>query len=169
MKIYTIGFTKKSASTFFGALKDSGAKRLVDVRLNNKSQLAGFAKRDDLEYFLKELCGIAYVPVPELAPTQEILRNYRKGELTWDDYESAFRELMAERQIEETVPKEWLEDGCLLCSEHEPDHCHRRLVVEYLQEQWGGIEVDHLGLDKVESEQRTEGRRPHRSSKRKSG
>ena len=169
MKIYTIGFTKKSASSFFGALKDSGAKRLVDVRLNNKSQLAGFAKRDDLEYFLKELCGIDYVPVPELAPTQEILRDYRKGELTWDDYEREFRELLAERRIEETVPKEWLEDGCLLCSEHEPDHCHRRLVVEYLQERWGGIEIDHLGLDAIESKQRTSGKRRARGSNQEAG
>lgn len=167
MKIYTIGFTQKPASRFFGVLKASGAKRLVDVRLNNRSQLAGFAKKDDLAYFLEEICGIGYVAVPELAPTQEILRDYRKGELTWDGYERRFLKLMAERRIEETVAKDVLADGCLLCSEHEPDHCHRRLVVEYLQERWGDIEVAHLGLDAIESSQRTAGKRRTRGSKPK--
>lgn len=169
MKIYTIGFTKKSASSFFGALQTSGAKRLVDVRLNNRSQLAGFAKKDDLAYFLEGICGIGYIAVPELAPTQEILRDYRKGELTWDHYRRKFLELMRERRIEETVPKEVLEDSCLLCSEHEPDRCHRVLVVQYLQNLWGDIEVVHLGLGTMESERRTLGKRPPRSSTLKSG
>ena len=148
MKIYTIGFTKKSARRFFGALKNSDAKRLVDVRLNTKSQLAGFAKRDDLAFFLEELrhVNLEYVHIPELAPTQEILRDYRKRTIGWKTYERKFLELMQERRIERTVPKDILDDGCLLCSEHEPTHCHRRLVVEYLQERWGDVEVHHLGL-----------------------
>lgn len=148
MKIYTIGFTKKTARRFFGALKDSGAKRLVDVRLNNQSQLAGFAKKDDLAFFLGELrdVNLEYVHIPELAPTQEILRDYRKRTIGWKTYERKFLELMQERRIERTVPKDILDDGCLLCSEHEPTHCHRRLVVEYLQERWGDVEVHHLGL-----------------------
>ena len=171
MKIYTIGFTKKSASSFFGALKDSGAKRVVDVRLNNKSQLAGFAKKDDLTFFLKELRGVnlEYVHVPDLAPTQELLSDYRNRKISWNTYESMFLKLMEERHIEETVPKDVLEDSCLLCSEHEPDHCHRSLVVKYLQKRWGDIEVDHLGINAVESEQRTSGNRPPRACKRKSG
>lgn len=153
MKVYTIGFTKKSARSFFETLKNSGAKRLVDVRLNNKSQLAGFAKRDDLCYFLKELrsVNLEYIHVPELAPTREMLRDYRKRKMSWDTYERKFLELMQERRIEETVPKDVLEDSCLLCSEHEPDRCHRRLVVEYLQERWGNIDVDHLGVGAMES------------------
>ena len=153
MKVYTIGFTKKSAEFFFESLKNSGAKRLVDVRLNNKSQLAGFAKRDDLCYFLRELRGVnlEYIHVPDLAPTQEMLRDYRQRKMSWDTYERKFLELMHERRIEETVPKVVLEDSCLLCSEHTPDRCHRRLVVEYLQERWGGIEVDHLGVGAMES------------------
>lgn len=169
MKIYTIGFTKKSASSFFGALKDSGAKRLVDVRLNNKSQLAGFAKRDDLAYFLKELRGVdlEYVHVPDLAPTQELLSAYRNRKISWNTYERKFLELMEERRIEETVHSDVLEDGCLLCSEHEPDHCHRSLVVKYLQKRWGGIEVDHLGLDAIESKQRSASKQPRRASGRK--
>ena len=148
MKIYTIGFTKKPASRFFGALKNSGAKRLVDVRLNNQSQLAGFAKKDDLAFFLNELrdVNLEYVHLPELAPTQEILRDYRKRTIGWNTYERKFLELMQERRIERTVPKDVLDDGCLLCSEHEPTRCHRRLVAEYLQERWGSIEVLHLGL-----------------------
>ena len=169
MKIYTIGFTKKPASRFFGALKNSGAKRLVDVRLNNQSQLAGFAKKDDLAFFLGELrdVNLEYVHLPELAPTQEILRDYRNREMSWNDYERKFLDLLQERRIEETVPKDVLDGGCLLCSEHEPDRCHRRLVVEYLQERWGGIEVHHLGLDSIETEQRTEGLGRQRGSRRK--
>lgn len=148
MKIYTIGFTKKPASRFFGALKHSGAKRLVDVRLNNQSQLAGFAKKDDLAFFLGELrdVNLEYVHLPELAPTQEILRDYRRRTIGWNTYERKFLGLMQERRIEQTVPKDVLDDGCLLCSEHEPTRCHRRLVAEYLQERWGSIEVLHLGL-----------------------
>ena len=171
MKIYTIGFTKKSASGFFGALKDSGAKRLVDVRLNNKSQLAGFAKRDDLAYFLKELrdVDLEYVHVPDLAPTQELLSDYRKRKISWNTYERKFLKLMEERRIEETVSKDLLEDGCLLCSEHEPDHCHRRLVVKYLGKHWEGIDVAHLGLDAIEPSQRTSSKRRTRRSKPKTG
>lgn len=169
MKIYTIGFTKKSASSFFGALKTSGAKCLVDVRLNNKSQLAGFAKKEDLSYFLRELRGVnlEYRHVPELAPTQEMLNDYRKGKISWNTYERKFLKLMEERRIEETVPKELLVDSCLLCSEHEPDHCHRSLVVKYLRKRWGGIEVGHLGLDATESKQRTSGKHRTRKSSQK--
>ncbi len=144
MKLATIGFTKKPASRFFKLLRGSGAKRLVDVRLHNVSQLAGFAKRDDLEYFVRELCGMDYVHVPELAPTKDILDAFKKRRGDWATYEDQFRGLMQERRIEETVAREIISDGCLLCSEHEPHHCHRRLVAEYLNEHWGGIEVVHL-------------------------
>ncbi len=147
MKLWTIGFTKKPASSFFELLRSSGARRIVDVRLHNRSQLAGFAKRNDLEWFLRELCGMKYVHLPELAPTRDILDAYRKSRKDrddWETYEVRFRELMRERRIEETIPKEIISDGCLLCSEPEPDHCHRRLVAEYLDEHWGDIEVTHL-------------------------
>lgn len=144
-KIYTIGFTKKSASKFFGLLKNSGAKRLVDVRLNNVSQLAGFAKKDDLKYFAEEICHISYVHVPELAPTQEILDEYKKDGGDWSTYERQFMELMSKRKIEDTVSKEVILNGCLLCSEDKPHHCHRRLVVEYLKSKWNEpIPVCHL-------------------------
>ena len=145
MKLLTIGFTKKPARRFFELLRESGTKRIIDVRLNNWSQLAGFAKRDDLAYFL-ELQGIDYVHLPEkFAPTKEMLDDYRKGRSNWKTYEDRFIELMCERRIEETVPKEIIEDGCLLCSEDKPHYCHRRLVAEYLKQHWGDVDIAHLG------------------------
>ncbi|MCE7732845.1 DUF488 family protein [Photobacterium damselae] len=145
MKIYTIGFTKKSAETFFSYLKTSNVKTLIDVRLNNVSQLSGFAKRDDLKFFLKELCGADYVHMPDLAPTKEILKPYQNKELSWDGYEDKFKNLMAQRNIEKQIPTSLLEDGCLLCSEHEPHFCHRRLVVEYLNQHSDlNIDIKHL-------------------------
>lgn len=143
-RLFTIGFTRKSAERFFDALRSAGVKRVVDVRLNNVSQLAGFAKRDDLAYFLTELGGIEYVHAPELAPTKEMLDDYRKGRTDWQAYETDFLDLMAQRRIEETIPQEVIEEGCLLCSEDQPHHCHRRLVAEYLNDRWGGVEVRHL-------------------------
>lgn len=145
MNLFTIGFTKKSAETFFEALRRSGAKRVVDVRLNNMSQLAGFAKKQDLIYFLHHICGMDYIHLPDLAPTQEMLDEYKKSRGTWEAYEQQFLALMRQRRIEETVSKETLEDGCLLCSEEKPHHCHRRLVAEYLKQHWGDIEIQHLG------------------------
>jgi uncharacterized protein (DUF488 family) len=144
MKIFTIGFTKKSAETFFTKLKDGGVKRLVDVRLNNVSQLAGFTKKDDLRYFTKVICGIEYVHLPELAPTADILDPYKKAKNgDWSLYERQFLDLMRTRNIED-MPREILEGGCLLCSEEKPHHCHRRLVAEYLKEKWGTVEIIHL-------------------------
>ena len=145
MKVATIGFTKKSARRFFALLRESGVRRIVDVRLNNVSQLAGFAKRDDLAWFARELCGIDYVHAPSLAPTKDLLGDYRQGRIDWAAYEARFLRLMRERRIEATVPKEVVRDGCLLCSEDQPHHCHRRLVAEYLNERWGGLEIEHLG------------------------
>ena len=145
MKLYTIGFTKTSAADFFGRLLDSGAKRVVDVRLNNVSQLAGFAKRDDLAYFLHEICRMEYVHAPDLAPTKEMLDAYRKEHRDWATYEREFLALMDDRHIEETPSvRQALADGCLLCSEDTPEHCHRRLVAEYLQQHWEDLEVVHL-------------------------
>jgi len=145
MRVYTIGFTKKNAEQFFESLRASGARRIVDVRLNNVSQLAGFAKRDDLKYFAREVCGIEYVHLPMLAPTQEMLDRYKKARGSWQQYESDFLELIRERAIETAVPRKVLQDGCLLCSEDQPHHCHRRLVAEYLNEKWGGVEILHRG------------------------
>jgi uncharacterized protein (DUF488 family) len=142
---YTIGFTKKSAEQFFGLLRRSGAVRLIDVRLNNVSQLAGFAKRDDLQFFLREICNIEYVHLPLLAPTQDMLDEYKKGGGDWQLYERRFLDLMEARSIENEVPREFVEDSCLLCSEDKPNQCHRRLVAEYLRDRWGSLTIEHLG------------------------
>ncbi|HRC87426.1 MAG TPA: DUF488 domain-containing protein [Thermoanaerobaculia bacterium] len=145
MRVFTLGFTQKPARRFFELLQRSGARRVVDVRLNNVSQLAGFAKKEDLAYFLKELCGIDYVHLPQLAPTQAMLEGYRKKGGDWQAYEARFLALMKEREIEKTVAPELVADGCLLCSEDKPHQCHRRLVAEYLKEHWGDLEISHLG------------------------
>lgn len=145
MDIYTIGFTQKNAENFFNFLKISGVKRLIDVRLNNISQLAGFAKKDDLKFFLKELCAAEYIHMPELAPTKDILNSYKKGDISWGVYEEKFLNLMARRNVEKSIMPELLDHGCLLCSEHEPHFCHRRLVVEYLNEHSNlNLKVKHL-------------------------
>ena len=144
MKLFTIGFTKKTARHFFELLCASGARRIVDVRLNNSSQLAGFAKKDDLAYFADAICGIDYVHLPVLAPTQDMLDRYKKKGGDWKTYEREFIDLMKGRRIEDMVSKEVLADGCLLCSEDKPHHCHRRLVAEYLKERWGDVDIVHL-------------------------
>lgn len=144
MEICTIGFTKTNAESFFSRLRVSGSRRVVDVRLNNVSQLAGFAKKDDLRYFLQELCGMEYVHVPQLAPTQEMLDAYKKNGGDWATYERQFLDLMAERRIEHAITPELIDGGCLLCSEDRPHQCHRRLVAEYLVQRWGRGAIRHL-------------------------
>ncbi|PSL52195.1 uncharacterized protein DUF488 [Saccharothrix carnea] len=144
MRIYTIGFTKKTAQRFFSLLRGSGATTLVDVRLNNVSQLAGFAKRDDLAYFVRELCGMSYAHRPELAPTQPMLDDYKKHGSDWAAYEGRFLDLMRQRGVEDTVPRDLVDNAVLLCSEDKPHHCHRRLVAEYLAQRWGDVTVEHL-------------------------
>ena len=144
IELFTIGFTQTTARDFFTKLKNAGVKRVVDVRLNNNSQLAGFSKKDDLAYFLREIGGIEYVHLPELAPTQDILDAYKKQKGDWAVYERRFLDLMARRQVEKTVSPDLLNQGCLLCSEHLPHHCHRRLVAEYIGKKWGTVHTRHL-------------------------
>ena len=144
IQIYTIGFTKKTAEYFFESLKKAGVKCIIDVRLNNTSQLAGFTKRDDLTYFLKEICQIEYLHLPELAPTQAILDAYKKQKGDWKVYEKHFLQLLQDRRVEDTLSPKIVDRGCLLCSEDRPEHCHRRLVAEYLKERWGNIRIEHL-------------------------
>jgi len=145
MEIYSIGFTQKSASQFFGALKAHGIERLLDVRLNNTSQLAAFAKQADLAYFLREICAAAYEHEPLLAPTQEMLDAYKKHKGGWEAYEDAFLALMRARNIESALDKgSFARKTVLLCSEPTAEHCHRRLVLEYLQKHWEGVEIHHL-------------------------
>jgi uncharacterized protein (DUF488 family) len=143
--VSTIGFTKTSANDFFERLLQANVKKVLDVRLHNTSQLAGFAKADDLAFFLKKIGGIQYVHQPLLAPTDNILKAYKKEKGDWTLYESQFLDLMAERKIEQRLKPEMFEGACLLCSEDKPHHCHRRLVCEYLNDRWDGrLTVRHL-------------------------
>lgn len=144
MIIHTIGFTRKSAEQFFASLSAAGVRRVVDTRLYNTSQLSGFAKQDDLRYFLEKLVSIEYRHEPLLAPTAEILDNYKKKAISWEQYEEAYVALMHSRQIESRLSREDLSGSCLLCSEEDPHHCHRRLAAEYLCDRWGNIQIDHI-------------------------
>ena len=145
MEVYTIGFTKRTAADFFGTLRRAGVKRLLDVRLNNSSQLAGFTKKENLPFFLKEICGAEYIHEPLLAPTQDLLNDYKKKKGNWQDYERGFLQLMGQRRIEEKIDRRLFEvPTALLCSETTAQHCHRRLVLEYLSNKWGDIKAVHL-------------------------
>jgi len=142
--IATIGFTQKNAREFFTSLKEAGVKRVVDVRLNNVSQLAGFAKKGNIEYFLKEIADIEYLHMPELAPTKDILDGYKKKQIEWGVYETEFIKLLDARQAADSVTRELMDGACLLCSENGPEHCHRRLVAEYLQRKWDDVRIKHI-------------------------
>jgi uncharacterized protein (DUF488 family) len=145
MEIYSIGFTQKSAEQFFGALKKAGIRRLMDIRLNNTSQLAAFAKASDLPYFLRELCDADYEHQPLLAPTQDILDQYKKKKGDWAAYERAFLALITGRDISNRLdPASFKQPTVMLCSEATAEHCHRRLVLEYLQQHWDGVTIHHL-------------------------
>ena len=144
MRVFTIGFTRTSAEGFFTRLQRADVGRILDVRLNNVSQLAGFAKKDDLRYFLRAIARIDYVHRPELAPTQEMLDAYKKSGGSWQDYERRFLDLVASRRIEDSTPRSLVDGACLLCSEDKPEQCHRRLVAEYLRDHWGDLEIVHL-------------------------
>jgi uncharacterized protein (DUF488 family) len=143
MILYTMGFTGKSAETFFSLLQMNGVARLVDIRLNNTSQLAAFTKKNDLRYFLQVICSIAYDHEVQLAPTAEILQAYKKKEIDWGTYEVQFTELLVTRQVE-NLDQSRFDNACLLCSEPKPVKCHRRLVAEYLQAHWENVEIFHL-------------------------
>jgi uncharacterized protein (DUF488 family) len=143
LKLFTIGFTKTTAESFFTRLIEAGVTRVIDVRISNSSQLAGFAKQADLEYFLRAIAEIDYEHHLELAPTEELFKMYRGGG-SWEDLEAGYTALLAERRVEEQLDRERFDGVCLLCSEHEPSQCHRRLAAEYLASRWGGVEIEHL-------------------------
>lgn len=145
IEVATIGFTQTTARGFFERLKAADVRSVVDVRLHNTSQLAGFAKAEDLAYFLKTIGGIGYRHEPLLAPTNEILKGFKKDKGDWRVFESQFLALMAQRQIEAKLKPALFEGGCLLCSEATAHNCHRRLVCEYLNAKWdGALRVRHL-------------------------
>lgn len=144
IRIFTVGFTHKSAEAFFTLLKQAKVKRLIDVRLQNVSQLAGFSKRDDLAFFTRALCRADYLHRHDLAPSPELFRDYRKLGGDWEPFARRFRALLAKRRIEDKVSPGLLDRSCLLCSEASPHHCHRRLVAEYLARRWTNVRIEHL-------------------------
>jgi uncharacterized protein (DUF488 family) len=145
MEIFTIGFTGRTAEDFFETLRRAGIRRLIDTRLKNTSQLAAFAKRDDLAYFLRAILGAEYHAEPLLAPTKELLEGYRKGRIAWDVYEEKYLGLMEERDVAHALDRALFEEpAVLLCSERTAERCHRRLAAEHLAARWGGVRVVHL-------------------------
>ncbi len=144
VKLFTVGFTKKSAAHFFSILQGAGVRHLIDTRLNNRSQLAGFSKGDDLPFFLQTIAQISYRHAPELAPTQDMLDRYKKLKGKWSEYESEFLALMRERGVQTSIELTELSEACLLCSEHEATFCHRRLVAEHLRERYPELQINHL-------------------------
>lgn len=145
MNIYTIGFTKTSAERFFQRIKAAGVTHVIDVRLRADSQLAGFAKKHDLQFFLRELLGATYSQEPLLAPTSELLDEYKKKRMTWAAYEDAYRDVISRRRVEELLDPTNFDGACLLCSEDLPHKCHRRIAAEYLAEKWSyPVNIRHL-------------------------
>lgn len=144
LRLFTIGFAKKTAEQFFNLLMAAGVRRVIDIRLKNVSQLAGFTKRDDLRYFLRAIASIDYRHEPALAPTEAILAAYKGKKGNWPAYERSFLALLKQRRPEELIDRPALDHACLLCSEPAPELCHRRLVAEYLRDRWPGISVIHL-------------------------
>ena len=145
MEIYTVGFAGKTAAVFFGQLAEAGIRRVVDIRLRPNVQLSAFARGIDLPYLLEKLCGATYVHVPLLAPTKELLSDYRKKRVDWPGYEVRYRALLDERKVAEQLDRElFSKRAAMLCSEATAARCHRRLAAEYLQEHWRGVSVVHL-------------------------
>ena len=144
LKVFTIGYAGKNAHQFFTILAQAGIRKVVDVRLYNTSQLAGFTKRQDIKYFLQTIIGAGYIHLPIMAPTKQLLGDYKKGLISWQQYETQFKTIIARRQIEKHITPQDMDMACFLCSEANADHCHRRLVVEYLAEHCKGVSIDHL-------------------------
>lgn len=144
-RLYTIGFTRKSARQFFDALQRNGVKRLIDIRLNNTSQLAGFTKKEDLAYLAEAVAGIEYRHMPELGPSQAVFDGLKKHKGSWADYERQFEALLRERRAIERLDRSLFDTpSCLLCTEPTAEQCHRRLVGEAIQARWPDIELAHL-------------------------
>lgn len=145
-KIFTIGFTKMTAEEFFTCLERSRVKKVVDVRFYNTSQLLGFTKYPDIEFFLRSISGIDYIHDLYFAPSERLLESYKKKFITWEEYEEAFAALMAARDIDDYIRKNYAdeENYCLMCTEVSPENCHRRLVAEKIAKVFGDIDVVHL-------------------------
>jgi uncharacterized protein (DUF488 family) len=144
IRIFTIGYASRSAQEFFTILKQAGIQKVIDVRLYNTSQLAGFTKKQDIKYFLQTIVGAEYIHLPIMAPTKQLLDSYKKGLISWQQYETKFNEIIVHRQIEKHFIPQDMDMSCFLCSEAKADNCHRRLIAEYLAKRWQNISIRHL-------------------------
>lgn len=146
IKVCTIGFTKKTAKQFFSILTKNNIDTVVDIRLNNSSQLAGFSKYPDIEFFLEKICNTGYKHDLHFAPKDSTLTKYKKKQISWDEYEKEFAQTMMERKITEYIKANYSSEGsiCLLCSEPTPENCHRRLVANYFKEIFHEVQILHL-------------------------
>jgi uncharacterized protein YeaO (DUF488 family) len=144
MKLFTIGFTGKSAEKFFGLLETSKASKLIDIRINRTSQLAGFAKEQDLKFFLPKLIGMDYVIREDLAPTKELLASYRNKEINWDEFADKYSELLKQRGVIDSLNSELFDNAVLLCSENEPEKCHRSLLANLINKKFPNFQVTNL-------------------------
>lgn len=144
VNLYTIGFTGRTAKDFFTNIQNANVKKVIDVRLNNTSQLSGFAKRDDLSYFLKEICGCDYVHNTSFAPTIEILNSYKKKHISWNEYETQFLKLISIRKIENMITENEIHMSCLLCSELQADRCHRTIIAKYFQDKFKNVKIYNI-------------------------
>jgi uncharacterized protein (DUF488 family) len=144
IRIFTIGYAGKDANHFFSILKQAGIRKVIDVRLYNTSQLAGFTKKQDIGYFLQAIVGAEYIHLPIMAPTKQLLNDYKKGLIDWQQYETRFKKIIAQRQIEKHITLQDTDMACFLCSEAKACNCHRRLIAEYLAEHWQNVSIHHL-------------------------
>jgi uncharacterized protein (DUF488 family) len=144
IRIFTIGYAGRNAGDFFTTLKQAGIRKVMDVRLYNTSQLAAFTKKQDIEYFLQNVVGAEYVHLPIMAPTPQLLSDYKKGLIGWQQYEAQFKAIIAQRQIQGHITPQDADMSCFLCSEAKADKCHRRIVAEYLAGHWRNVSIHHL-------------------------
>jgi uncharacterized protein (DUF488 family) len=145
LNLFTIGFTQKSAERFFGLLATNSVKKLIDTRLNNTGQLAGFSKRDDLKYFCSTILSTEYIHWHESAPEETMLSAYKNKKITWTDYAAEYLAMLERRKVESSMSLVASGDACLLCSEAKPHHCHRSILADYLNRKSGGtMTVQHL-------------------------
>lgn len=146
LKIFTIGFTGTSAEHFFGRLQQAGVRKVIDTRLWADTQLAGFAKKRNLPYFLEKIAATGYEHKEELAPSEDILKDFKNKKISWGEYEARYLDLLHKRKIADKLKIEQIDNACFLCAEQKPHHCHRRLLAEYLKQEWPEqkIEIVHL-------------------------
>jgi uncharacterized protein (DUF488 family) len=143
-KLYTMGYTQKPAKKFFNLIDKYEIKRIIDIRLHNNTQLAGFTKQNNLKYFLKRLSDCDYCHIPLMAPSKDIFDDSKKNGLEWKEYASRFNKLINQRKIEQLINEDDIDGACLLCCEPEATNCHRSLVAEYLQKYFGDIQIIHI-------------------------